>query len=127
MGEIADMMINGDLDFYTGEYIGKGKGYPRTLDNSLDWEKGYKNKKGAYGGIINFCMQKGINQSKANKIIKRYGREVLKIETPKATGLRTYRADVMPKLNKISVKIQEDFKAFKDWFLINCKNANSTH
>ena len=38
MGEIADMMINGDKDFYTGEYIGKGNGIPRTLDNSLPWE-----------------------------------------------------------------------------------------
>lgn len=40
MGEIADMMINGDMDFYTGEYIGKGNGIPRTLDNSLPWEGG---------------------------------------------------------------------------------------
>lgn len=39
MGEIADMMINGDMDFYTGEYIGRGNGIPRTLDGSLPWER----------------------------------------------------------------------------------------
>lgn len=30
MGEIADGLINGDFDFYTGEYIGRGKGFPRS-------------------------------------------------------------------------------------------------
>ena len=31
MGEIADMMIEGTLDFYTEEYLdGKSPGYPRT-------------------------------------------------------------------------------------------------
>ena len=30
MGDIADMMINGDLDCETGEYLGEGDGYPRT-------------------------------------------------------------------------------------------------
>jgi len=39
MGDISDMMLDGTLDFYTGEYIGKGKGIPRTLDKSLPWEK----------------------------------------------------------------------------------------
>ena len=32
MGDIANMMINGTLDVYTGEYIGNGPGYPRTLN-----------------------------------------------------------------------------------------------
>lgn len=30
MGEIADMMLDGTLDEQTGEYIGRGPGYPRT-------------------------------------------------------------------------------------------------
>jgi hypothetical protein len=29
MGEIADMMISGMLDYETGEYIGEGVGHPR--------------------------------------------------------------------------------------------------
>lgn len=43
MGDIADDMINGDFDFYTGEYIGEGHGIPRTHDKSLPWEKGKSN------------------------------------------------------------------------------------
>lgn len=30
MGELADMLIDGTLDMYTGEYIGDAVGYPRT-------------------------------------------------------------------------------------------------
>ncbi len=30
MGEIADAIINGEFDYYTGEYIGEPVGYPRT-------------------------------------------------------------------------------------------------
>ena len=32
MGEIADMILDGILDFQTGEYIGEPCGYPRTLE-----------------------------------------------------------------------------------------------
>jgi hypothetical protein len=39
MGEIADILINGEFDSNTGEYIGKPVGYPRTIDRSLPWEK----------------------------------------------------------------------------------------
>ncbi len=42
MGEIADSMLDGEFDFYTGEYLGKGVGYPRTADRSLPWEKPQK-------------------------------------------------------------------------------------
>ncbi len=34
MGDIADMMIDGTLDSQTGEYIGPGPGYPRTLGDT---------------------------------------------------------------------------------------------
>jgi len=30
MGDIADMMINGDMDCETGEWLGEGDGFPRT-------------------------------------------------------------------------------------------------
>ena len=33
MGSIADMMIEGTLDYQTGEYLGKGKGFPRTKNH----------------------------------------------------------------------------------------------
>lgn len=34
MGQIADMLIDGTLDMYTGEYIGDAVGYPRTSRNN---------------------------------------------------------------------------------------------
>lgn len=33
MGEIADMMIDGTLDYQTGEYLGEGMGFPRTRNS----------------------------------------------------------------------------------------------
>lgn len=30
MGDVADMMVDGTLDYETGEYLGEGQGYPRT-------------------------------------------------------------------------------------------------
>ena len=32
MGDIADMMLDGTLDYITGEYMGGDYGYPRTND-----------------------------------------------------------------------------------------------
>lgn len=33
MGEIADALISGEFDMYTGEYIGKAVGYPRSINS----------------------------------------------------------------------------------------------
>lgn len=35
MGDIADGMINETFDSLTGEYLGKGRSYPRTTTNKL--------------------------------------------------------------------------------------------
>lgn len=53
MGDIADMMINGDMDYITGEYLGEGGGYPRTYKPTYKPRgnkkpiKGYKYKRKA--------------------------------------------------------------------------------
>lgn len=44
MGDIADGLLDGQFDFYTGEYLGQGCGYPRTFDRSLPWERARSNK-----------------------------------------------------------------------------------
>lgn len=53
MGEIADSLIDGDFDYITGEYLGKGGGFPRTRiltrkSEDLSWHKvtGYLNQQG---------------------------------------------------------------------------------
>ncbi len=112
MGEIADMMINGDMDFFTGEYMGRGKGFPRTFDKSLPWEK---KRCSPISGINGFCYSRGKNRSSTNKIIKRYAKEVLNIEVPKGTS-DNYKAVVFPVLNRAAIEIQKDFDAFYKWF-----------
>ena len=41
MGDIADDMINGDIDEQTGEWLGGGSGFPRTK------ERGFYNSMGS--------------------------------------------------------------------------------
>lgn len=45
MGEIADMLIDGTLDMYTGEYIGDAVGYPRTINHHKKYFKETKAEK----------------------------------------------------------------------------------
>lgn len=44
MGEIADALVNGDFDYITGEWLGRGVGIPRTRctprkSDDLSWKK----------------------------------------------------------------------------------------
>lgn len=43
MGEQAEYLLNGDDDYITGEYIGQGNGYPRTLTKTK-WSGRYIDK-----------------------------------------------------------------------------------
>jgi len=74
MGEIADMMLDGTLDFYTGEYIGRGKGMPRTLDNSLPWERNQKRSEDLRcKEVESFLNSAGIKQHLHPQVVKDYG------------------------------------------------------
>lgn len=59
MGDIADMMIDGTLDYITGEYIGEGSGYPRTMDDLKIRTTGSKIR-----GVTKYLTKKGINDHK---------------------------------------------------------------
>lgn len=39
MGEYAEMILNGDVDMYTGEYLGEGYGCPRTSSYQRRFKK----------------------------------------------------------------------------------------
>lgn len=70
MGEMADAMIDGEMDFFTGEYIGRGVGYPRTLDRSLPWERKAPNAK---FGVTNWLNQQGItDKNDQMKVIRKF-------------------------------------------------------
>lgn len=69
MGEIADMMLNGDLDCYTGEYIGEGDGYPRSLDDDYNKSIGVTMTKDG----IPINRPSKINCLTCNKLVKKAG------------------------------------------------------
>ena len=56
MGEHADDIINGDVDQYTGEWIGNGKGFPRSYKEMTD----QKNKNKAQMLIANTERVRGL-------------------------------------------------------------------
>ena len=81
MGEIADGIINGDFDMYTGEYIGPGEGYPTSREECWKAYKRYKRtpaeKKIASirKEIAIMVNEQGISIEEARKITnKKYGK-----------------------------------------------------
>lgn len=127
MGDIADGLINGDFDFYTGEYLGEGQGFPRTsrdYHNSGPRRWYYENGKkypyrrincpyrNASGKVIGVLFYLGSYSSidgdygRASQIIKKYCLEKGFIETR-----TTHRMCL-----KIRCEfIQKDFTSFRNW------------
>jgi hypothetical protein len=87
MGEIADGIINGDFDEQTGEYIGPGQGFPRTLQSS---------NSGKLHGVTNYLRKRGLTDY--SNIIQAYSLEVLKVKSPSDSAT--------------AIEIQKDFGAF---------------
>jgi hypothetical protein len=94
MGEIAEMMINGDMDMYTGEYLGPGRGYPRTR---------HQRQKNPIFGVKNFLQMNGVPNAKkydyACQVL-----EALNIEYEK-------------RWIDVAMTIQDNWKAFKKYVI----------
>jgi len=101
MGEIADGLINGDFDFYTGEYLGRGLGFPRTHDRPLPWKN--RSKKNPTNGVMIFLSRKGLTQNQQEAILRKYA----ELKNWDIQGKHFFR--------KISAKIGEDWPAFASW------------
>jgi len=98
MGEIAEMLLDGTLDYLTGEYIGKPCGYPRSLDGSLPWERPNYNqsKEAAYKGVRNYLK-------------KRFGiTDIIPV-------VNQYLPGAGKSLKQKCLVIQKDFGAFVGW------------
>lgn len=54
MGDMADGIINGDFDEVTGEYLGPGDGYPRSIQ-----EKKFNYSKAALAAVQKKLVQAG--------------------------------------------------------------------
>lgn len=44
MGEYADLVLDGVLDMYTGEFLGDACGYPRSLEDEQECEREQKKR-----------------------------------------------------------------------------------
>lgn len=75
MGEIADAMLNGDMDCYTGEWLGDGGGYPRSMDD--DYNKSINNfdrsKMATTKDGVPIDRPSKINCLTCNKLVKKKG------------------------------------------------------
>lgn len=101
MGDIADSLIDGELDFYSGEYIGPGVGYPRTMYN-----EGFDPVR----GVVNFLNINGFNKPDDRRnLIEKYSGKTVNNEED---------------IKNICIEIQKDFKKFKN-FIRSEKNQNS--
>lgn len=104
MGDIAEGLINGDFDFYTGEYIGNGGGYPRSYrGNPTDYVgTNSRDKKGLNKYLrINW----GYPQDKHSKIVNSYLKEVKMVSN---NCIKT-------SLNSKASLVQQDWNSFAKW------------
>lgn len=115
MGEIADGLINGDFDFYTGEYLGR---IPRTSNKALSWEKRkypgkgkkvFPSKESAYNGVKRYV------------VLKWEGRK----DTPSVRSLvYEYCGQSNIDLKAKCLEIQSDWASFAQWINKKFKETN---
>ena len=120
MGDMADALINGDFDFYTGEYLGRGVGFPRTKMRSIsDRQRGKRRRLEQFNdnqkmkGVLFFLHDKGFKNSQAaHVVIREYYLEIgFKLTNKKP-------------IKRACVEIQNDFGKFLNWFK-NVYGANN--
>ncbi len=83
MGDIADSLVDGEFDFLTGEYIGPGLGYPRTMQ----WDNGHTGP-GPRAVVANFLRQRSQQlgrQFHVKEVLDAYGKEPAAICKDKAS------------------------------------------
>lgn len=106
MGEIAEMMLDGTLDEWTGEYLGPGPGFPRSRDpqhpsNMRDFFNLFPVQNNPRVGVEKWLSKKGCKD--LGGVVRRYQDEVLHLEG-------------IPKHKTICKHISSDFPAFTKWF-----------
>lgn len=82
MGEIADDILNGDIDEQTGEWLGDGQGFPRSINRPKTVFKKKKKAPSPIKGVVNYLGGKYVSKELMYKVIKDY----LCIEKIESTG-----------------------------------------
>lgn len=109
MGEIAEGLINGDFDFHTGEYLGRGGGFPRSLQgfgkrNKRPKQEHYTDRQ-KMNGILNWLYGKGYKNAES-------GCDVIRMYVDWHGWVIGKKSFIM----RACLKISEDFPAFIKWF-----------
>jgi hypothetical protein len=114
MGDIADMMIDGTLDSQTGEYIGPGPGYPRTIFGRHRYGYNHKHPK---TGVVKYLRRKfpEMEKKEFNQFCFNYVQEKFELDE-----LNKNNRD----WNFLAHKIQKNFKQFIDY--CNDKKTDKT-
>lgn len=115
MAEISEGLINGDFDSVTGEYLGEGEGFARSIywdnkkgDKPIFFKSPYHAKK----GVIKYLENHGLLTIELQEIII--------TEYAKMNGL----GKIEDKISDLCVLIQEDFKKFAKFVRLKKKELN---
>lgn len=112
MGEIADGLINGDFDFYTGEYLGRGDGFPRSKKGRIEFRnRGRRFRQNNFTGkqkkqgVEFWLYDKGVKNAEiAHGIIREY------------VFYNDWQVPNKRFIQNACVKIQQNFPAFTKWY-----------
>lgn len=91
MGDMADAIINGDFDYISGEWLGEGDGFPRSLH---DYQPN------PMFGVLNWLTKRGITNNQAQMDAIR--------------GFFTTPTDNKSK-KELCISISKDFNKFKTY------------
>ena len=117
MSEYTDDIINGGFDFLTGEYLGRGGGFPRSV---------HFHKKSKKSVFVPNAKTRVVKFLKKLKIRKKNWTQVIR-------GFFNYNASIISNV-RLCELIQEDFEKFKEYVekltikcvqIINSKNVDN--
>ena len=112
MGDMAEAILNGDMDEQTGEWLGDGQGYPRSISErkrGARFRRTDFSESDKLNGVMVYLHDKSVTKAEeAHKLIKEYGQLIGHVPTNKKNVL------------KIALKIQDNFPNFVEW--IKAKN-----
>ena len=100
MGEIAESLLDGEFDCISGEYLGEGVGYPRSMHDKYNNPNGPEYGNNPTKGITNYLMRFSLTRNQKRAIVRKYCGECLSLNFE------------LIGFDKCCVEIQKDFGKF---------------
>lgn len=79
MGDIAEGILNGDFDEITGEYLGEGMGFPRSIHNKNFSHIGNGFTNNPIGGITKYLIRFNLTRNQKRALVKNYSEQKLNL------------------------------------------------